>query len=169
MIALWANPDGPFRNVSQKLIDHWAAMYSLRQPCPRCGISIHGNYGTGMASHLRACQGKNIDDLEYYFEGNLPNKNDIILLRGRQLPIFDLDLWKGNCDFKVLISEASSSYHTSISRYEKSKITDGIMNKIKKSNGRFVLYNFDKKIWEQQLWKYSRQKISKRLKEHSNL
>ena len=59
MKAHWANPDGPFRNVSQKLIDFHKAMYSILLPCPRCGISIRGA-GIGMRSHLTACQGLTI-------------------------------------------------------------------------------------------------------------
>jgi hypothetical protein len=57
--AHWANPDGPFRNVSQNMINFHNAMYSRLLPCPRCGISIRGA-GPGMASHLTACQGLTI-------------------------------------------------------------------------------------------------------------
>ena len=149
-------------------------MYSHRTPCPRCGILIRGSEFTGMAAHLRACQGQTIipsyiDELKVLFGGNLPHKNDVIVRQGAGIQTL-INQWKGNSDFKVLISDASSSYHTSALCSEKSEIINAIMNKIKKNNGQFVVYNIDKNIWKQQLEKYSRLKITIALKkQHSNL
>ena len=172
MKAHWANPDGPYRNHSQNMINFHNAMYSHRTPCPRCGILIRGSHVTGMASHLKACQGQTIisyiDELKSLFGGNLPHKNDVIVRQGAGIQTL-INQWKGNSDFKVLISDASSSYHTSALCSEKSEIINAIMNKIKKNNGQFVVYNIDKNIWKQQPEKNSRAKITKSLKEHSNL
>ena len=58
----------------------------------------------------------------------------------------NINQWNGNSEFQVLISK--TFYHISISQYEKKKgkIVNAIMNKIEKSNGRFVGYHKYKKI-----------------------